>query len=228
MRMLANLLSIATAALFLGSSFLLAKDVSVAYKTKKTVTQSFRETAEAEKHLQALKKLGCKVSSQQAEDSIVIQYECPKWRVVSVSSEKLAHQWEKWLRRAGFDIVHGHSEDHEDSHEHHAHSERERDAPQKGHSHDDQHAHEQEELQYRLPRQVTLHPEQEGAYQELIAILKGLGCTLDIDSHDGHTDIIVQCRSWRHAEFSSHQSAQEWEKWLKGFGFEVKHSHDHH
>ncbi len=217
MKTSANLLSVALAIALISGTFLFAKDNSIAYKTKKSLSKSFQDSSEAEKHLQALTKLGCKVSRQQAEGAVVVQYECPKWQSISVSTEKLAHQWETWLKEAGFEIVHGHSENH-------AHSEKEDHGHGKGH----EHGKTPEELQYRLAQKVTLHPEEDNQYQELIAILKGLGCAVDIDSHDGHTDIIVQCNSWMHAEFSSHQSAQDWEKWLKGFGFEVRHAHEHH
>jgi hypothetical protein len=223
MKIMINFLSIALAILFIGGSLLFAKDTSVAYKTKKVHSKSFQDSGEAEQLVRALTKLRCKVDRQQTGDSIVVQYECPRWQSISVSTQKIAHQWEKWLRDAGFEIVHGHSEEHE---EHHEHAEK----GDHNHSHDKNtgHGKEAENIQYRLVKKVTLHPEEEGQYQELIAILKGLGCTIDIDNHDGHTDLVVQCKSWKHAEFSSHQSAQEWEKWLKGFGFEVKHSHEHH
>ena len=219
MKVMANFLSIAIATVFIGGSLLLVKDTSVAYKTKKVHSKSFQDSGEAEKLIRALTTLRCKVSRQQTGDSIVVQYECPQWQSISVSTQKIAHQWEEWLREAGFEIVHGHNEERGGYHEH----------AEKSGQNDDENAESgktPEEIQYQLARKVTLHPE-EGKDQELIAILKGLGCTIDIDSHDGHTDLVVQCKSWKHAEFSSHQSAQQWDKWLKGFGFDVKHSHEH-
>lgn len=224
MKLFTDLLSVTIAVAFIGGSLLFAKDMSVAYRTPKSLSKSFRESSEAEKYMQTLTKLGCKVNRQQDGRAFVVHYDCPKWRSVSVSTEKNAHEWEKWLRDSGFKTLHGHGENHEGEHGHRAHAEKDNHDHGKGHAH----GKDVEELQYRLSRQVTLHPEKEQQYQELIAILKGLGCTIDIDSHDGHTDILVQCRSWKHVELPSHQTAQVWEKWLKDFGFEIKHSHDHH
>ncbi len=221
MRLTVNLLSICLAIVFVGGSLLFAKETSVAYKTKKVRSQSFQDSAEAEKLIRALRKLRCEVTREQRGDSVVVQYECPRWQSISVTTQKIAHQWEKWLREAGFEIVHGHSEEHEGHHGH---------AGKEDHDHGagSGHGESSEKVRYRLIKEITLHPEEEGQYQELIAILKGLGCRIDIDSHDGHTDLFVQCKSWKYAEFSSHESAQRWEKWLKGFGFEVEHSDGHH
>jgi hypothetical protein len=72
---------------------------------------------------------------------------------------------------------------------------------------------------------MTFHPGRSEDAEELVAIVKGLGCDVRESQHAGHRDISISCPDWMHAEFESHEAAEAWQQWLASNGFEVQHSH---
>jgi hypothetical protein len=189
----------------------------IAYRLTETKTQHFDDAQKAQQHLDALKKLGCEVSQSGYEGHGDLAYRCTKWRVLPLAKEELAHQWETWLRESGFETLHGHTEEHGHEHEHEH-------AADKTHDHS-QDAEHHEEVSYRLSTSLTLHPQQDADAQELIAIVKGLGCEIREGRHEGHRDLSISCPEWKHVDFPTHEVAQAWEQWLTKNGFETRHAH---
>jgi hypothetical protein len=189
----------------------------VAFRLAETKTSHFDDPQKAEQHREVLEKLGCEVSQGSHAGHIDLTYRCPKWRALPVASEDLAHQWEKWLKDAGFETLHGHAAEHRHDHGHdHAHT----------HTHD--HAHgdgAHEVVSYRQLSSVKVHPQRPDDAEELVAIVKGLGCDVRESQHADHRDISISCPDWKHAAFASHEAAEAWQQWLAGNGFEVQHTH---
>jgi hypothetical protein len=197
----------------------IASEACVAYRLVETKTNHFHDAQKAEQHLQALKKLGCEASQAGHAGHIDLVYRCARWRVMAVANDELAHQWEQWLNDAGFETLHGHAAEH--THEHgHAHTHE----PGDGHDHP-HHGETHEAVTYRLTSWVTIHPQRESEAEELVAIAKGLGCEMRESQHAGHSDILISCPDWKHAEFASHEAAEAWQQWLTNNGFEVQHTH---
>tara|TARA_R100000750_G_scaffold62383_2_gene55993 strand:+ start:335 stop:1066 length:732 start_codon:yes stop_codon:yes gene_type:complete len=194
---------------------------AVAYRLPDWHEQHFEVAEKAELHFQAVKKLKCEARKVADDDHLDVEYRVAKWQYIEVATDELAHQWSGWLKASGFEVLHGHGDDHEDGHNHGAEGD--------GHKHDHAgHDHaegEVEEVTYRLTTWKTVHLENKSDYQEFIALMKGFGCELQMTQHEGHGDVKVRCPTWRHIEFPSHKVAEAWEGWLTKNNFEVEHSH---
>ena len=187
---------------------------SIAYRLSKTKEMHFDDARKAELHLAAVKKLGCEARMDSHGGHTDVIYRSTRWQSMEVATDKLAHQWEDWLKKAGFETLHGHAADHaQDGHAGHSHV---------GHNHG---PGAQEQVAYQMDQWRTLHFEDSRQASEIIAMMRGLGCELQTENHAGHSDIRIRCTQWKHNEFSSHQAAQIWEDWLKKQGFTVKHVH---
>jgi len=197
---------------------------SIAYRLADWKEMHFDDPGKADQHLAAVRKLGCEARLDSHGGHTDVIYRSAKWQSVEVATDELAHQWEAWLKGSGFETVHGHAEDHS-GHDHGG-------AGHEGHDHADHdhagHDHgpgEAEEVAYRLTEWRTEHFEDKNQLPEFVALMKGLGCEVRTDEHDGHADISIRCRQWKHVEFSSHKKATGWEGWLSKTGFEVRHEH---
>ena len=194
---------------------------AIAYRLTKTKEMHFDDARKAEQHLAAVKKLGCEVRTKNHRGHTDVLYRAAKWNVMEVANDKLAHQWEDWLKKAGFETVHGHAADHgtghnaHSGHDHAGHN-------HKGHNHGPGKA---EEVSYVLPNWKTIHSRDSAQMSELVALMKGLGCEVRTKKHDGHTDVSVRCPKWKHVEVASHQAAAGWQNWLRKNGFETRHEH---
>ena len=192
---------------------------SIAYRLSDMKEMHFDDGRKAEQHLAAVKRLGCEASMDSHGDHTDILYRSEKWQVMEVATEKLAHQWEEWLMKSGFETVHGHASDHgtgqnaQDGRDHAEHS-------HDGHNHDPGTA---EEVSYVLPNWKTIHAQDAAQMSELVALMKGLGCEVRTEDHGGHKDVSVRCPQWKHIEVASHQAATNWQAWLQKNGFETRH-----
>ncbi|QDV55382.1 hypothetical protein [Rosistilla oblonga] len=187
---------------------------SIAFCMPEWKEMHFDDGAKAQLHLAAVQKLGCEAKIDNHGSHIDVVYRSPKWKSLEVADDKLAHQWESWLKKAGFETLHGHAADHGgDDH-----------AGHEGHDHSYT-AGQIEEVNYRVSEWKTMHIETKEQITELTAMLKGLGCELKISQHSGHADLSFRCQQWKHIEVGSHQVATTWEQWLVKMGFEVKHDH---
>jgi hypothetical protein len=76
-----------------------------------------------------------------------------------------------------------------------------------------------------LPEWKTVHFKDKAQMDEFVALMKGFGCEVRTEAHNGHVDTSVRCRDWKYIELPSHKVAQTWESWLAKSGFEVRHEH---
>ena len=171
---------------------------TIAFRLTDWKSLHFDTVTEAKQQLQTLKQLGCEARMESHVSHADLKFRAPQWTKVTVDSDDLAHEWEKWLKTAGFETLHGHDE-----------------APAEG----------AVAVHYRLPRSQTLHPKNEKQTQEFLAIYSGLGCVVRQNQHAGHMDVSVTCPSWRNLVFTSHEEAHRVQKWLKDQGFETQHQH---
>lgn len=194
---------------------------SIAYRLSETKEMHFDDARKAEQHLAAVKKLGCEARLDSHGGHTDVIYRSTRWQSMEVATDELAHQWEDWMKKAGFETLHGHAADHGAGHDDHAGHDH------AGHSHaGHNHAPGQvEEVSYRMDQWKTLHIEDARQAPEIIAMMKGLGCEVRSDNHAGRADVSVRCTQWKHIELASHQAAQGWEGWLQKQGFVVKHDH---
>lgn len=197
---------------------------AIAYRLPKWNTMHFEDSAKAKQHLAAVKKLGCEAKEDSHSGHIDVAYRSGQWRSLEVATDKLAHQWEAWLKGAGFETLHGHAENHaghdHDGADHAGHDHAGHDHA--GHNHGPNGA---EEVAYRLPRWKTVHFKDKAQMEEFVALMKGFGCEVRAEAHSGHVDTSVRCPEWKHIELPTHKVAQSWESWLAKNGFEVRHEH---
>ncbi len=215
--------SLCCIALFMAAASAHASE-AIAYRLSDWKEMHYDDPGQAAQHLAAVKKLGCEASQQSHGDHTDVVYRSPAWQALEVANDELAHQWETWLKGAGFETLHGHFENH-DGHDHgttghvgHDHA----DHSHAGHDHGPQGA---EEVAYRLADWQTTHVESANQLPQFVALMKGLGCEVRTDEHDGHGDVSIRCLEWKHIEVASHQIAAGWEGWLRNKGFEVRHDH---
>ena len=205
-----------------------AKPATVAYRVTKPKTIHFDAPAKARTFVEAVKKLGCQARIEDHGDHLDVSFNLAMWKSITLTTEESAHRWEDWMKRNGFETIHAHGEN--DSHSGHNHG---GDGGAgaggaAGHSHDDGHDHSHvsaEVLTYSVSRWQTLHARNPGEEDQLVAILKGLGCDVRTDAHEEHSDIVFQCPQPKHLELPSHRVASDWEKWLQQKGFRTEHAH---
>lgn len=185
---------------------------TIAYRLPENKTLHFDDLQKASAHLDAVKKLGCEVTPAGHDGHNDVTYRCPKWKSLTVATDELAHQWEEWFQAAGFETLHGHSEEHEGEH---------------AGEHPEEHAHEHgeghEEVKFRLANWVALPAQQELDAQELLAVAKALGCEVQETQQTGGPAIQIRCVEEKHLELPSHEAAEHWQQWLTKVGFEATH-----
>jgi len=188
----------------------------VAYRLGRWKTLHFNDAQKARRHYDALQRLGCEAKTHDHAGHIDVTYRQPTWTPLSLASDEVAHQWERWLIGAGFETLHGHAADAGHNHDHghgsHDHG---------SHSHGAQ-AHEG--VAYRMGDWRTIRVP-DADVGEFVAIAKALGCEVRQESREGVSDVSIRCVGWNHAEFASHADAVNWERWLKTTGFEARHEH---
>jgi hypothetical protein len=205
---------------------------SVAYRLKETKTIHFDDAGKAQLHLQTVRKLGCEARMDDHGGHMDVSYRLKSWTALTLDTEQTAHQWEGWMKKSGFETIHAHGEDHDhaghdhgtagDSHAGHQHGLAD------GHFYGDGHDHGHQSVEivsYSLPNWMTTHTRDQREADELVAILKGLGCEVREGRHDDHRDVVFRCLRLMHIEFQSHRAAAGWEDWMKSTGFRTQHVH---
>lgn len=197
------------------------KAASVAYRLTERRTTHVDDPAEASQLVDTFKKLGCEATIDDHGRHLDVSFRLSVWKSITLKSEENAHRWEDWLKKNGFETIHAHGED--DGHAGHNHN-----VLQAGHSHDDGHDHGHnsgEVLTYSMSRWKTLHARDRNEADQLVAVMKGLGCEVRTDEHAGHSDIVIRCPQLMHLELPSHRVVSSWETWLKQKGFQTRHVH---
>lgn len=178
------------------------KKATIAYRLVQEKTMHFDDRKTAEQHLATVKKLGCKASSDSHGNHFDVTYQCASWKELTVANHDLAHQWQSWMKGAGFQTIHGHPANaaHDHSHEHGGHH---------------------EIVSYQLSKWVTQEHETELEASGAAAVFRGLGCEV---KDDGKV-VSFRCPVAMSVEFESHDTAHAWQEWLKGTGFKTSHEH---
>jgi hypothetical protein len=188
-----------------------ATESTIAFRLTEPKTVHFDDAQKLSAHLGQVQKLGCEVTQGEHAGHGDVTYRCPKWSALTVASDELAHQWEEWLEGAGFETLHGHSEEHAGDHDH-------------AHEHGHEHGDEAEEVTYMLADWVTLKPNNPSEAGELVAIAKALGCEVKEARGPVAIEVSLRCVDQKHIDCSSHEAAEFWQQWLSKTGFKADHA----
>ncbi len=90
------------------SSLAAAERDTVAYRLADWKTLHFDDAKTGNAHYDAVKKLGCEVKKDNHGGHLDVSYRCTQWKEMTVASHNKAHEWEKWLKAAGFETKHAH------------------------------------------------------------------------------------------------------------------------
>ena len=82
-----------------------------------------------------------------------------------------------------------------------------------------------EVVKFRLPEWRSQHFGNESQAKTFLDTVAHLGCEAKSGAHGGHIDVSYRCGEWRALQAASHESAHQWETWLKQAGFETRHEH---
>ena len=181
-----------------------AGKVYVAFRMEKWQAKHMNDAVQAEKHAETLKTLGCEVKTNAHNGHTDVQCRTVFWKSLAVDSHEKAHQWIDWLQAAGFDTIHGYKLGTHDQ------------APTAG---------QRESVQYRLVNWNARHIHDSKELNQLLALYRGLGVEIEMNQHDGHTDLKARCPEWMEIQLPNHAAADGWQAFLKDSGFETKHVH---
>lgn len=202
---------------------------SVAYRLKESQTIHFDDSGKAQLHLDAVKKLGCEARMDDHGGHMDVTYRLTSWTALTLADENTAHQWEAWMKKSGFETLHAHTEDHDHSEHNHTATSNSHaghnHALEAGHFQGDGHDHGHASVEivgYSLPNWTTANARNMRESEELVAILKGLGCEVQVAEQG---DVTFRCPQPMHVEFPSHQVATGWEGWMNKTGFRTQHTH---
>lgn len=100
--------ALAVSAQFTISNAQAGEGVSVNYRLTNWKTVEIGNAEKARSLATTFKQLGCEVTQESHGDHFDVSYRCVKWRSVQFKSHKTAHDWERWLKAAGFEARHEH------------------------------------------------------------------------------------------------------------------------
>lgn len=189
------------------------RDLVLAHRLVEWETKHLQNSVKAAQHAEALQKLGAEVKVDRHEGHADVRYRSPQWAALRVNTDELAHQWEDWLKAAGFETLHGHRPDSEE----HSHHEAD------GHSNEHPSSKRDEAVLFRATAWGTQHFNSQADADQFATLAEALCCEVQKSRHSGHSDVRYRCPEWTAVEFSDHQSAEAWQKWLSSAGFEVRH-----
>lgn len=173
----------------------------IAFQLSRWQQRHFEDPQLVERHVQALKDLGCDVREDAHEGHSDVGYRCPQWRSISVAEHELAVRWERWLQDLGFDTFHSHVDT----------------AFQSG----------AESIELRLTEWKTVHGNSSNAAEirKFADTLAKVGCQAEVNDHGNHIDVRFRCPIWTQISVADHATAERWMQWLDSNGFEVRHEH---
>jgi hypothetical protein len=169
----------------------------VSFRQAEWKTLHLEDMTQVETAAATLKRIGCEVTQSQHEGHIDLRFRCVAWKTMSLETEQQVNQWSKWLIDNGLNTV-------------------VRNPPANT---------TMPTVSYHLPQPVSAHLHDPVEAQQVIEILKMLGCEVQSFDHDGHLDINVQCGEWLTLGVATEEVAHEWQAWLKSNGFETQHTH---
>lgn len=191
---------LAALCLFAGASAVHAEDKprSIAFRLTEWKSLHFEDAGEARQQVSTLKQLGCETQAEQHAGHLDVKFRAAKWTKVTLDSRAVADQWERWLKTTGFETLRGRDV-----------------APPQGSI----------SVHFRMPRGNRMHINDPAQAKEMVALLTGLGCSVQQDQHGGHIDLAIISPNWHNLICDSHDEAHAIQKWLDEQGFETRHDH---
>lgn len=93
---------------------------TVAFRLPKAKSRHFDSADQANSNADTIRMLGCEVKQGSHGGHHDVSYRCPQWRVIGLEDPAEAHEWERWLKRNGFETRHEHHNGH-DAQDHKGH-----------------------------------------------------------------------------------------------------------
>lgn len=169
---------------------------TVSFQLRDWKAMHFHDSAQAQKHLEAVQKLGCVAKQSQHGGHIDVRYHCQEWKSISVDNPDIAKQWQDWLLSAGFDVF----------------------RPQT----DPSFSQGAEGIEFRLADWKSFHGDDSAEQARFIDTLKKVGCDVRVNEHDGHSDIRFRAPIWCVIRIADQAAANQWMEWFKAQGFETR------
>ncbi|MCO6044115.1 hypothetical protein NG895_09365 [Aeoliella sp. ICT_H6.2] len=182
----------------------------VALRLPEWKSMHFDDSDQAKEHAEAVKKMGAEVRINEHEGHIDVRYRTNGWKALRVKTDDLAHSWNDWLRKSGFETLHGHDPDH---------------VHQDPAGHDLVHA-PAEVVLVRTTGWVSQHVGDAADAADFAVIAEALRCEVQKADHSGHTDVRFRCPEWTAVEFPTHEAAAAWTEWFASRGFQARHQHN--
>jgi predicted metalloenzyme YecM len=180
-----------------GTTTVKETDKRIGFRVLNWQTRHIHDTAEAEKLIASLKKIGCEVTQNVHNGHLDVRYRCASWKSITVESDEFQQQWAGWLSRHGLETV----------------------------MIDPPASPGLELVRFRRSEWNNIHMHDAAEVNQLISMLTMIGCEADQHAHNGHIDVRFRCAAWTSIALHSHESAHRWQQWLNELGFETEHTH---
>ncbi len=187
--------------------------VYVAFRMENWQAKHIHDAAAAKKHADTLKMLGCEVKTNDHNGHTDVQCRTVFWKSLALDSRDQADQWVKWLKQSGFDTIFGQRVANQPASSQPASGQTPAGQPHR------------EIVKYRLVDWHSQHIHDATELNQLLALYRGLGCTVEVSKHGNHSDVRARCPEWMEIELPSHDAAHKWQDFLKKGGFETRHEH---
>lgn len=182
-----------------------AKKIYLAFRMENWKAKHLHDPAQVKSYTDTLKTLGCEVKSNSHDGHTDVLCRTIFWKSLALDSRDQADQWTAWLQQTGFETIRG--------------AEASSDKPVNADG------TVKEIVQYRMDDWRAQHIHDATELNQLLALYRGLGCEVEVSSHNGHSDVKSRCPQWMQIELPTHDAAHQWMDFLKKGGFETKHEH---
>ncbi|QDV66414.1 hypothetical protein Poly24_01000 [Rosistilla carotiformis] len=86
-------------------------------------------------------------------------------------------------------------------------------------------AETKEVVKYQLLEWKNKHTRNNDDAEKLIKAFKTLKVEMEVSDHGNHKDVKYRCPKWKQLTVKDHDTAHQWEAWLKKLGFKTIHEH---
>lgn len=181
------------------------KKIYLAFRMESWSTKHIHDAAQATKHAETLKQLGCEVKTVAHSGHADVQCRTVLWKSLELDQAEQAKQWASWLQQSGFDIIFAQK----------AGTLVPTASPGKP----------AEIVKFRRAEWQSQHIHDATELNQLLTLYRALGCEVQTEGHAGHTDVKARCAEWMEIEMPTHDAAHKWQEFLKQTGFETLHEH---
>ncbi len=84
------------------------KGPTVRYRMPTTKKLHIHDPDKAKEMVMTLQLIGVYVSTSNHGNHIDASVHCPQWKTIELTSDEIAHKWQKWLNDNGFETQHTH------------------------------------------------------------------------------------------------------------------------